>query len=254
MIDKDMKTSLGATSSWKEFSFWNVLLFLLIGQPATGFAQGTIKFANLAAGVNAPVFMTDGITKLSGPEFSAVLLAGPTVDNLSVLAKTPFLKDTAAGYFSGGMQTIPTMPGGSVAFVQVQFWPSKYLVPINNCCPVFDPWLWGWSPEFAIVLGNAPTLPTTGPAILSELGNAPIRLEAPRLQISLTHTNTLLISRHVPSSHYALFSDYLLQQNESLNEADWTTVTNTLNTFVNHGPDLILPRPSGPRFYRLVSQ
>ncbi|HVV71106.1 MAG TPA: hypothetical protein VHI52_06355, partial [Verrucomicrobiae bacterium] len=47
-------------------------------------SQGTINFVNLQPGVglNAPVYEADGVTKCSGPQFTAELLVGTAANNL----------------------------------------------------------------------------------------------------------------------------------------------------------------------------
>jgi hypothetical protein len=76
--------------------------------------QGTLEFknVNVAAGVNAQVFESDHITKLSGPQFMAELAAGLDINNLTPLATTGFLTGNGAGYFDGGTQTINGVGGG----------------------------------------------------------------------------------------------------------------------------------------------
>src|SRR5579859_2170697 len=58
-------------------------------------AQGTVLFQNIDAGVNAPVYMSDRVTLLSGPQFVAELMGGASADALAPIATTPFL---TAGY------------------------------------------------------------------------------------------------------------------------------------------------------------
>ena len=87
--------------------------------------QGTLTFANFGGGVNAPVFQVDGTTRLIGPSFQAILLAGPTQTSLvPVTSQTPFLTGTQAGYFDGGTVTIPTVAPGGTAFVEIIAWDS----------------------------------------------------------------------------------------------------------------------------------
>ena len=89
------------------------------------YGQGTVAFSNRSfpgGGVNAPVYQFDGVTLLSGPQFMAELLAGPSADNLAFVAATGFLTDTGAGYFNGGTPSISTVFPRDTAWVQVDVW------------------------------------------------------------------------------------------------------------------------------------
>ena len=86
-----------------------IIISCLVFVAAIGssFAQGTINFANAGAGLNAPVFQLDGVTKLSGATYQAQLLAGPNAGALAVVGSaTPFLTGGGAGYFNGGAITV----------------------------------------------------------------------------------------------------------------------------------------------------
>ena len=50
------------------------------------YAQGTVSFANVGAGLNAPVFDVDGVTKLAGPAFQAQLYVGGNTSESSLIA------------------------------------------------------------------------------------------------------------------------------------------------------------------------
>ena len=73
-------------------------------------AQGTVSFANVGGGVNAPVSGPDG---LLGAGFTAQL---QLADGTNVGDPAPFL---ANGLFSGGARTIDGVAGGSTADLQV---------------------------------------------------------------------------------------------------------------------------------------
>lgn len=106
------------------------LLLIAVGMLATlsAYAQGTVNFANVAGPatartVNAPVFHTDGTTRLSGPGFQAQLYAGPSASALTAVGNpAPFLTGAGAGYFQGGSRTIPTVAPGAAATVVVRAW------------------------------------------------------------------------------------------------------------------------------------
>lgn len=88
-------------------------------------AAGTFNMINYneLAGLDAPVFHSDGHTRLDGPRYMAQLLAGPTPDNLQPAgAPAPFWTNTGVGYFVGGVVTVSNVVGGSLAYCEVVAW------------------------------------------------------------------------------------------------------------------------------------
>ena len=86
------------------------------------YAQGTVNFANLGVGLNAPVTLTDG-TKAGG-SYMAQLLAGATATSLAPVGSPTAFLAAAPGYFNGGVQTIPGVAGGANGFFAIQVWNS----------------------------------------------------------------------------------------------------------------------------------
>jgi hypothetical protein len=65
--------------------------------------------------------------------------------------------------------------------------------------------------------------------------------------MNTTSTNTVVLSWPTPAAAFAV------QQSPSLSPANWLTVTD--RSFVVVGRNqVVLPAPSGTRFYRLVSE
>ena len=89
---------------------------------ASAFAQGYFTFANFGSGANAPVFDTDGVTKL-GNTFEADLYWAPgTVTSSAALsALNQAVTFSGSGYFLGGTHTIATMGAGLIT-AQVRVW------------------------------------------------------------------------------------------------------------------------------------
>jgi hypothetical protein len=87
---------------------------------------GTVVFANYGTGWNAKVTDTDGVTGLSGSAWSADLYWAPGIVTNSTLLTAlnqPATFSTIpeqAGYFSGGVRTIPTLP--QLTTLQVRVW------------------------------------------------------------------------------------------------------------------------------------
>ena len=93
----------------------------------SAFAQGTLNFANASVGFQAKVTDSDGVTGLSGSAWSADLYWAPgTVTDSTLLTalNQPTTFSTVplqAGYFFGGVRTIPTQPDVPIT-VQVRVW------------------------------------------------------------------------------------------------------------------------------------
>lgn len=104
------------------------LLILAVTVTATigALAQGTVNFSNGAAGVNAPIFGTDGTTRLAGTSFVAQLWAGSSASSLAPITPTAtFATGASAGYFFGGQRTVAGVNTGSPMFFQVRVWEAS---------------------------------------------------------------------------------------------------------------------------------
>ena len=122
-------------------------LFLALSFSAQG--QGTVNFANIGGGVNAPVTGPDG--SLLGAGFTAQL---QLADGTNIGDPAPFL---ANGLFSGGSRTVPGVAGGSQATLQVF---------ISNA----DGSISGTSEQVAVTLANPNAVPVPEtPALLTGL-------------------------------------------------------------------------------------
>src|SRR5690242_189776 len=97
------------------------LFILIINVSARSYAQGTVDFRNInpGNGINAPVYESDGVTPLSGSQFTAELLGGPSANNLASIATTGFLTGAGAGYYNGGERQIQGILPGGTAWVRV---------------------------------------------------------------------------------------------------------------------------------------
>ncbi len=122
-----------------------LLAALCVAATLSASAQGTVSFANVGGGVNAPVSGPDG---LLGAGFDAQL---QLADGTNVGDPAPFL---ANGLFSGGARTIDGVAGGSTADLQVAVLQGGSVV--------------GTSDVITVTLGGAGT-PPAPPAALSGL-------------------------------------------------------------------------------------
>lgn len=138
--------------------------FLLVWAITTQ-GQGTVLFRNFdaATGFSAPVFHYDAVTRLSGTDYVVELLAGPSLLNLSIIATTNLLSGAQAGYFDGGVKSIPEVPSGSNAFIQIRVWTaSSGSFAAAQAAGVVD--AWAESQVFQVTLGGQ-----ASPAILTPL-------------------------------------------------------------------------------------
>jgi len=104
-----------------------VITLALVGACVSAFAQGTVNFANVGVGVNAPVYLGSlAGAKLAGTAYLAQLFAGPAGSTeaalLPVGATANFLTGAQSGYFTGGARTIDGVAGGTAAVLQVRAW------------------------------------------------------------------------------------------------------------------------------------
>ena len=147
---------------------------------AVSYGQGTVSFKNYFGSPTTDPrvnFYTGyGVT---GSQYVVALMAGPTSGSEVQVATTTFLTQAAAaGFFQGGVVSIPTVPGGATAFCTIEVWDSTlngtttgatyaqaeaYTV---NQLPNIVPNLFGSSVEFAVVTGNPNGNPPTPPAFL----------------------------------------------------------------------------------------
>jgi len=112
-----------------------VATILLAGALAANAAEGIITFDNIDSGdyngqpynVNAPVFMPDGTTKVSGSSYRVALYSGTTstADSALTLVATsvkPFGISGNAGSWSPSQETVTADTSGGNSKVQVRAW------------------------------------------------------------------------------------------------------------------------------------
>jgi hypothetical protein len=156
-----------------------ILISAMTNVLMTAHGQGTVVFANVYTGgiPNAPVYESDGVTKLSGSQFMAELFAGPSVSSLAAIAMTGFATGSQAGYFFGGEQTINSVPGGGTAWVQVDVWNTGSGATFPQAQASGLPDSWWQSPLFTAQTGNPFGTPLP-PQPLTGLGTFPVFLNA----------------------------------------------------------------------------
>ena len=146
-------------------------LLLLVGRPHA-FAQGTVFFSNLdtSAGVNAPVFDIDGLTRLTGASFFVQLLAGPSPTSLA--PAPPVASGFNTGYWGSAGDSlnriIPNVGPNSVAYVQIQVWSTALGSTYDQVVAANG--RHGVSAVFTVVTGGdtqGGTLPPSFPGVLT---------------------------------------------------------------------------------------
>jgi hypothetical protein len=140
-----------------------LLLLAVLAVAAVGaYAQGTVNFANVAVGVNAPITNAAGV-RASGAAYTAQLYVGPsgTVDANSLVAVSgtaAFNTGTQAGYFTGGQRAISGSAGGSTVTLQVRAWNTAagatYEAAMSNPSGEGN-----WSNLIQVTLGTPPGAP-----------------------------------------------------------------------------------------------
>jgi hypothetical protein len=100
-----------------------VLILALLGcGAATVLAQGTVTFANVGAGVNAPIIDPYGNRLTSAGGWDIGLYAAGADGNWSMVALDQYATFVVPGYFNGGVQSVPGIPGGAQATFEIVAW------------------------------------------------------------------------------------------------------------------------------------
>lgn len=157
-----------------------ILFFLLAASTISAQAQAIVVFSN-GNGTpdwipDAPVFLSDGVTKASGPQFMAALFAGPTANNLAFVASTGFLQGAEAGYFNGGDQST-TIAAGEIGWAQIDVWNTASGATFDQAKASGLPNSWWqssviWVGTFKDMNGNPV------PSIITALGTSPVYLNS----------------------------------------------------------------------------
>jgi hypothetical protein len=92
-----------------------------IATTAGAMAQGTVTFANIGGGVNAPVTVA-ATGAAVGTDFMAQLYAGASASSLAAVGSP--VAFVGNGFFTGGTVTVPTVAPGATGSFQVRAWRS----------------------------------------------------------------------------------------------------------------------------------
>jgi hypothetical protein len=175
-----------------------VISLLFLFSPASTQAQGTFNFHNLPPVPDAPVYDLDGVTRLSGPRYQALLYAGPEPSSLVPVGRSvSFLTGEGAGYFVGGDRQLHTVLPGQITFIEVRVWDTA----------TADTWeqaaIRGASPMFSLLAGS-PSRPGH-PATLVGLASFQLIPEPSTLLLS-SLVPVLILSRYIfrflPRNHW----------------------------------------------------
>jgi len=127
------------------------------------YAQGTLNFVNAGGGVNAPIYMNDGTTKV-GTGFTAELFAGTSAANMVSVAQTGFPSGAGAGYFQGGVVTLASIAPGATATLQLKVWATSS-GSYNAASSANLANTWGQSSIFTVATGGVGSPPSTPSAL-----------------------------------------------------------------------------------------
>jgi len=141
--------------------------------------QGTIVFQSYSPGfgVDARVYESDGLTPLSGGQFVAELLGGPSASNLDSIATVGFRDDAYTGYFNGGLQTINSVAPRATAWVEVRAWNTASGDSFLQAQASGLSNSWWASPVFTVETGSNGVNPFP-PGFLTGLGISPVYLNS----------------------------------------------------------------------------
>lgn len=211
-------------------------------------STGQIAFGNHLFGVvDAPVFNTDCQTRLLGPVFVAEVYAGFTPDSLQALGPIlPFKTGLQAGYVSFGPEgenlriyDVPGARSGVTVYTQLRAWDSSAGATYEAA--VADGGKYGFSnivPILAVEPLNPPNV-DVGLESFCLFSGSP-----PKLRAAASGPNSATLSWTVPSN------GFLLQQNSSLGNTNWVTVTNAISVAGTN--EFKVTVSGGSTFYRLV--
>ncbi|MGC8990220.1 MAG: PEP-CTERM sorting domain-containing protein [Verrucomicrobiia bacterium] len=105
-----------------------ILIMASLLASASLMAQGTLMLANLGGGANAPVFDTDGVTKVAKNAYKALVYVAAD-ENAAKISTTPVaaaVMFNAAGYFVGPTVTLTGLAPGSKPWVKVEVFDANY--------------------------------------------------------------------------------------------------------------------------------
>lgn len=102
-----------------------LIAFAALMVSVAAYGQGEVLFNTIiGTSVNAKVLMPDGTTGASAPEFKAQLFGGPAGSGepllVPLLPTTTFRTGNAAGYVNQVTVTVPGVPSGGTAAIQMR--------------------------------------------------------------------------------------------------------------------------------------
>jgi len=119
-------------TTWQRRSVTCVVIGGLWWGAGIAWAQGTVFFKNRVTGyVDAPVFDTDGLTKLAGTNYMAQLYAGPSADAQAPMGEPlSFRTGIGQGYLDDRGKdvcySIANVVPGKEAYCQIRVWEAVH--------------------------------------------------------------------------------------------------------------------------------
>ncbi|HVV74370.1 MAG TPA: hypothetical protein VHI52_23260 [Verrucomicrobiae bacterium] len=220
------------------------LAMLALAWAVSSPGQGTVMLSNLGTGVNAPVYLGDGITRPS-TGYTVELLAGPSLSEMRSVSTTGFLVG-GPGYFNGGAVTISNVAPGATAFCVVQVWLNQY-GDYTNACKSGTGNSCGNCLPFKVVLGGF-GMPPSSPAPMTGLNAFSLTPlpAATTSRLQLSGSNNVVLSWAFPEPIWR----FSVQESSKLGPASWLPVTNAID--VNGGVFSVqLPAVKGKAFFQV---
>jgi hypothetical protein len=164
-----------------------------VGLTAIGaFGQGLLNVGNrvTAAGIDAPVFDKDGVTRLAGADYLAQAYVGLTEGSLvPVGTALAFRTGAAAGYITSTGIAVSGIAGGTAAFVQLRAWKVSSGATYEAAAATGDNF--GLSKTIQVTLTAAPA----APADMAGLASFALVPEPSTLALGVLGVAALLLRR-----------------------------------------------------------
>lgn len=132
---------------------------------ASTYAQGTVNFVNRIVGsYDAPVTIAGTTTRVTGPEWTAQLWAGPVGGTLAKVGDPIAFRGagSGAGYWPGETRTIPGVAESGNAQVQVAVWSTALWGAAGPTAPTASTPGWGTSAILPSIATGGGLTPPTG--------------------------------------------------------------------------------------------
>lgn len=224
-----------------------ILTLSVVGVCLAACGQGTLYLANYYGGVNAPDYLCDSSTRLSGPQYMAEMMAGQTPTNLIAVGQTYF--NSWPGYYDDGYgETIPVGFCGD-GFAQINIWNTNAGLTFEAARASGLTNAWAQSSILTVRAGgfccDPPCVPFPLTGLTSLTLNGPY--SPPKIGITLISAETIQLDWPYGLGNYAV------EQSPNLLTNSWTLITNAPTVYYSSNL-LTVAKSTNATFFRLVMQ